>query len=122
VHPSLRIISFGRFSEDNEYPIDYIAHRNYFSIDHLEDKCWYEASSYLADDGVPGYRVRPVDDPSHVFESNTPSGAWSELLIALQQARARQGLPPRKSTTVSGPWMYGWTMPPVAEVLDLLRK
>jgi hypothetical protein len=117
----LRIISFGRFDRDAVYPVDYVAHRLFHSVNNPQENCWYEAASSSTEDGTYVYRVFAVDDPSRVYEYHTPSRAWQHVIMDIKATQRRLGLPLRKEASVSGPEMFGWTVPVVADCLTFLR-
>ncbi|EAY09469.1 SNF2 family N-terminal domain containing protein [Trichomonas vaginalis G3] len=120
---TLTIVDFGHFKPGFEsYPVGYVAKRQYFSLEDPNEKAWYEASTKINEENQFRFVVKPIDDDvDKVFESHTSSGAWEALIQEIQTVKARKGMPKRKHTTVSGPFMYGFSADTVAACLRFLR-
>lgn len=123
ISATLTIVNFGHFVPGHEsYPVGFLARRQYASLKDPNDKSWYEASTKINDEGQFRFVVKPIeDDVDEVFESHTSSGAWEALIQAIQKVKQKMGLPKRKHTTVSGPFMYGFSNDTVTACLRFLR-
>ena len=120
--PQLTIVSFGHFKPGYEsYPVGFISRRQYFSLNDPTEKTWYEASTRV-EDGRFEYVVKMMEEPETTFVSHTPSGAWEALIQAIQKERGKRGLSKRKHTTVSGPFMYGFSHETVSACFQILRE
>ena len=120
--PQLTILDFGEFQPGfDTYPVGFVSKRQYFSLNDPTEKTWYQASTRVQD-GKFQFVVTFLDDPEKVFVSHTPSGAWEALIQALQKERGKRGLVKRKHTTVSGPFMYGFSHETVSVCLQILRN
>lgn len=117
----LIIFDFGKFvSSEFNHPIGYVCHRQYFSLQNPTEKSWYEGRTGLSDDDKIVYYVKDLNDPNIEFHHHTPSGAWEKLIQEVQKKRTAVGIPARKHTTVSGPFMYGFTNQTVLNVFNFM--
>jgi hypothetical protein len=105
-----------------QYPVGFVSRREYFSVVDPVEHCWYESSTEIGRDGKLLYRVRTLLPKGPEYTDHTSSGCWEQVIQDLQDVRARRGLPRRKGTSVSGPWMYGLSAPIVVACFRLMRK
>lgn len=119
----LTILNYGEYSSpSDQYPVGYVSKRQYCSIINPTDKAWYEATTRVSAEGQFQFVVTLIDDSSYQYVSHTSSGAWEKLIQAIQKEKGKRGLEKRKHTTVSGPFMYGFSHPTVTECLSILKE
>ena len=110
----LTVFDLGEFtSESSNYPVGYKCHRLYFSITDPCTKAWYEATTEINEDGNFQFKVTFLEEPHTVFTCHTSSGVWEKVIQEVQRVRGTMGLSVRKYTTVSGPFMYGFSHPTI---------
>jgi chromodomain-helicase-DNA-binding protein 7 len=120
---TLVIRDFGAFtSASAAYPIGFVAHREYFSVENPTERCWYEASTEETQDGTLGFRITNLNNPGIVYTCHTSSGCWEKLIADLQEARKRMGLPCRKCNAISGPCMYGFSSSAVNSAFRIMAR
>jgi chromodomain-helicase-DNA-binding protein 7 len=123
VNGQLVVVKWGKFMRsDFQYPVGYVSHRQYHSIDNPAEKAWYEAATEIGADGTLLFRVTDLSDETRTWVHQSASGVWEQVIRAIEKTKGKLGLPKRLHTTVSGPQMYGFSMDVVLNCLDLLRK
>jgi chromodomain-helicase-DNA-binding protein 7 len=119
----LIIDQFGEFTLPTaQYPVGFVSRREYFSVLDPTEHCWYESSTELGPEGKLQYRVRALVPHGPEYTYHTSSGCWEHVIQDLQMVRTQKGLPKRRGTSVSGPWMYGLSSPLVVSCFKLMRK
>jgi hypothetical protein len=118
----LIVRNFGRFTPaSSHYPVGYLCHRQYFSVDNPAERCWYEATTEISPAGTLQFRVRSLENSAKEYVCHTSSGCWELLIQEVQAKRRSMGLPTRKCTSVSGPVMYGFSFPQIIAVFRLMN-
>jgi chromodomain-helicase-DNA-binding protein 7 len=121
VTPQFVVWNLGTFtSASSLYPVGYVCRREYFSVVNPTKRCWYEAKTELSPDNGIQFRIHSLDDNSLDYVGQTSSGCWELLIRDLQVKRARLGMATRKSTSVSGPLMFGFSLPQIVEAFRLM--
>jgi F/Y-rich N-terminus/F/Y rich C-terminus/CW-type Zinc Finger/Histone-lysine N-methyltransferase NSD-like, variant PHD zinc finger/PHD-finger len=108
-------------SERYIFPVGYKSARSYASLINGGERCMY-ISEIIRGDDRPLFRVSCVDSPERYFESESPSGAWTELIRSIAEAEARRA-GHEKSTrqcNVSGPAQFGLTSDVVRQMIERL--
>ncbi|OHT13629.1 SNF2 family N-terminal domain containing protein [Tritrichomonas foetus] len=120
---TLTIFDLGKFdTPTSSVPVGFKCNRQYFSIRDPSEKSWYEGSTTRAANGDIKYIVKHLIEPEKVFTSHTSSGVWEQVIQEVQKARGRAGLQKRKHTTVSGPFMFGFSNSTVASCFKLMKS
>ena len=120
---ALTIIDLGHFeSATSSFPIGFKCQRQYFSIKNPTEKSWYEGSTELNEKGEIKYAVKHMSTPEKIFTSHTSSGVWEQVIQEVQKARGKVGLQKRKHTTVSGPFMFGFSNATVTGCFRLMKS
>ena len=91
----------GFHSERYIYPAGYKATRLYSALKRPDDRVTW--ISEIVDTGKknPVFRVYQEDEPDKVFEGDTPSSPWVQVLKAVAAAKRE-----KRSNTISGPEAY----------------
>eukprot|EP00698_Gefionella_okellyi_P017255 TRINITY_DN501_c0_g1_i4.p1 TRINITY_DN501_c0_g1~~TRINITY_DN501_c0_g1_i4.p1 ORF type:complete len:549 (-),score=80.82 TRINITY_DN501_c0_g1_i4:1090-2736(-) len=88
------------------YPIGYTSERSYHSILQPRHRGRYRAEILEGSSGRPLFRVTPLEDPSYVYTSETPTGALKRVVEKVTEMRTiAEGH--RVNTTISGPLFFG---------------
>ncbi|OHT16762.1 SNF2 family N-terminal domain containing protein [Tritrichomonas foetus] len=121
--PQVTLLDLGTFlSSTDSYPVGYRVSRSYFSLKNPLDKTWYEAWTKVNDEGMFRYVVKHMSDPVTEFEAHTSSGVWEDVIREIQNVRGKLGMTKRKFTSVSGPFMYGFSTQMVTNCFKLMKK
>lgn len=122
---SMVIHSLGRIDPSDAFhakryiwPLGFRSTRPYASMLDFTRKTDYVSEIRLDPSGhAPQFVVTPADDVEHPVVSATASGAWTEIVRRISEARkARTGK--QMFTTVSGPEMFGFAHPAVAKLIQ----
>ena len=117
----LTVFDLGEFTDEaTQYPVGYKCHRLYFSILDPCSKTWYEGTTEINEEGNFQYKVTFLEEPYTVFTCHTSSGVWEKVIQEVQRVRGTMGLSVRKFTTVSGPFMYGFSHPTIVNCFRLM--
>lgn len=112
VTTKMKLISLGNIVHDREsyhtcnyiYPVGYVCEREYFSIANPEKFATYRSS--IVDGGtLPIFRVECLDASKKMYEGNTPSKPWREVLSEIRNAKNKNKN--KRNSEISGPCAFG---------------